>query len=245
MRTLTANDAIRIWEKGHREPPAQRVLSLLAAACPEEGFDELQRLTLGQCDDRLWEVRKRVFGPEINGFAECSSCGERLEFTLNTDDFRVSNPSSPAGSEFALESEGYTIRFRLIDLEDLAVTASAGSVDLVRERLIERCILEVRRGAEQITAAELPQKVIAELGRRFAEIDSGSEVLVSLTCPACESSHELPLDISSFFYTELSVQAQRLLREVHVLAGAYGWRESDILELSPRRRQFYLEMLQQ
>ena len=244
MRTLTANDAIRIWEKGHREPPAQRVLSLLAAACPEAGSDELRRLTLGQCDDRLWEVRKRIFGSEINGFSECQACGERLEFTLDTNDFRASNPSSPADSEFALESEGYTIRFRLLELEDLAVAASAGNVDLVRERLIERCILEVRRGEEQTTVAELPENVIAELGGRLAEFDSGSEVLVSLTCPACESSHELPLDISSFFYMELSVQAQRLLREVHILASAYGWRESDILELNPRRRQFYLEMLQ-
>ena len=35
----------------------------------------------------------------------------------------------------------------------------------------------------------------------------------------------------------------RLLRQVHTLAMAYGWREIDILSMSALRRQVYLEML--
>ena len=42
---------------------------------------------------------------------------------------------------------------------------------------------------------------------------------------------------------ELATQAKRLLREVHFLARAYGWREADILAMSARRRQAYLEMV--
>jgi hypothetical protein len=34
-----------------------------------------------------------------------------------------------------------------------------------------------------------------------------------------------------------------VLREVHILASAYGWREDDILAMSPARRRIYLEML--
>jgi hypothetical protein len=33
------------------------------------------------------------------------------------------------------------------------------------------------------------------------------------------------------------------LREVHTLAWAYGWREADILAMSPARRQFYIELV--
>jgi len=33
------------------------------------------------------------------------------------------------------------------------------------------------------------------------------------------------------------------LSDVHTLARAYGWRERDILTLSPTRRQFYLNMV--
>ena len=50
-------------------------------------------------------------------------------------------------------------------------------------------------------------------------------------------------DVVSFFWSEICVQAKRLLREVHTLARAYGWREVDILGMSTARRQFYLEMV--
>jgi hypothetical protein len=244
MRTLTSNDAIRIWEKGHHQQPGQRVLSLLSAACPEQNSVELRRLTIGQCDDRLREARKRVLGSEVNGFSECAACGEYLEFILDTDHFRAPSPSSETASEFVLDSDGYTIRFRLLNLEDLDIAASSKAVDAVRGQLVERCVLEASYGKERVPAAELPENITAELGRRLAELDSGSDISIELTCPACGIRHQLSFDISSFFYTEISVQAQRRLREVHILASAYGWRESEILELSARRRQFYLEMLE-
>ena len=51
------------------------------------------------------------------------------------------------------------------------------------------------------------------------------------------------MDIGEFFWRELTVQAKRLLREVHLLARGYGWREADVLALHPRRRQAYLDLL--
>ena len=52
-----------------------------------------------------------------------------------------------------------------------------------------------------------------------------------------------PPDIASFFWSEIHSWAQRALREVATLARAYGWREADILSMSARRRQAYLEMI--
>ena len=37
--------------------------------------------------------------------------------------------------------------------------------------------------------------------------------------------------------------AGRMLLDIHALARAYGWSESDILALPPRRRQAYLELV--
>ncbi len=51
-------------------------------------------------------------------------------------------------------------------------------------------------------------------------------------------------DIVSFLWNELNAWAIRTLREVHILASAYGWSETDILAMSPWRRQFYLEVLE-
>ena len=50
-------------------------------------------------------------------------------------------------------------------------------------------------------------------------------------------------DILSFFWGEIQICARRLLREVHALASAYGWTESEILSLSTTRRHAYLEMV--
>jgi hypothetical protein len=50
-------------------------------------------------------------------------------------------------------------------------------------------------------------------------------------------------DIASYFWDEINAWANRILREVHILASRYGWSERDILALSPWRRQFYLDMV--
>ena len=50
------------------------------------------------------------------------------------------------------------------------------------------------------------------------------------------------LDIGSFVWHELTAWAQRAMDDVHVLARAYGWSESEVLALSAWRRQRYVEL---
>lgn len=241
MRALTANDAIGIWEKGQSLRPVERSVAVLSAAFPESSRVDLGRLTLGQCNSRLWKMRNRIFGAEVKGFSECANCGERLEFHLDAEGLEAAE--SP-GAEYALESDDYTIRFRLLTLEDLDAVASRADFETARAGLLERCVLEASCRGARVTATDLPPAVIEELGSQLAELDSGSDLLIDLSCPACESSYQLSFDIAAFFYTEISAQAQRLLREVHVLANAYGWQERDILGMNARRRQFYLQMVE-
>ena len=70
-----------------------------------------------------------------------------------------------------------------------------------------------------------------------------AEVQLTLNCPACEHSWSVLFDITTFVWAEISSLARRLLREVHILATAYGWHEADILAMSAIRRQFYLELV--
>ena len=78
---------------------------------------------------------------------------------------------------------------------------------------------------------------------QMAEVDPQANLQLDLSCPACGHRWQVLFDIGSFFWSELNAWAQRLLAEVHVLASAYGWREADILNLSPSRRQFYLGLI--
>ena len=78
---------------------------------------------------------------------------------------------------------------------------------------------------------------------RIAEADPQADVEVALNCPCCQHTWQTDFDIVSYLWAELHAWATRLFREVHLLASAYGWSESDILNMSARRRRHYLEML--
>jgi hypothetical protein len=69
-----------------------------------------------------------------------------------------------------------------------------------------------------------------------------THVAVDLTCPSCQEPWEVTLDIVTYLWDEIAAEARRLIYEVDVLARAYGWREADVLAMTPQRRQAYLEL---
>ena len=77
----------------------------------------------------------------------------------------------------------------------------------------------------------------------LAKADPQADVLINLHCAACQHPWQVALEIECFLWAKLNALAKRLLREVHVLAQTYGWRETDILAMSAVRRQIYLEMI--
>ena len=80
---------------------------------------------------------------------------------------------------------------------------------------------------------DLPDEVLAALADEMSARDPQAEVLLDLTCPTCGASWQTVFDIAAYFWAELAAEAKRLLREVDALARVYGWREADILALSP------------
>jgi hypothetical protein len=243
MRALSPDDVIRVWEVGDRQSPAERALTMLAAACPSKSGEELRRLSLGRRNAQLLEMRRRLFGSELSAFSQCPGCSEPLEFGVPFDAVGDAEALPAADSVFILEAAGYAVRFRLLDTTDLEAAAAATDVDEARRVLVERCVLDARHGEAVVAAAELPAPILEQLAARLAECDPQAETLIHLACPTCECIWQAPLDVASFCYTEITALARRLLREVHALARAYAWRESDILAMSAQRRHFYLEQL--
>lgn len=77
----------------------------------------------------------------------------------------------------------------------------------------------------------------------MARADPQADVRLAIACPSCGHQWQGIFDIVTFFWSEIESWASRILHEVHLLALAYGWHEREILALSPRRRQFYLDMV--
>lgn len=241
MRALTAPELLRAWEEGRARPLPDRALLLLSFACPDETRESLLALPVGRRDGRLLRLREWTFGPLFTSLARCPACGERLELSFSVDDVDAAAEPVPAGAELAVAEDGWEVTFRLPTGGDLEALGAGGGD--ARERLLERCLLGARKNGRSRPVDRLPARMLDSVVRRMAEADPQADVHTRLGCPACAHAWDATFDIVSFFWAEIEAWAYRTLRDVHVLAGAYGWREADILALSPARRQLYLEMV--
>jgi len=242
MRTLSAPELLDVWERGNVQSSVNRALSLLSAACPEASADSLTKLSICERDARLLTLRDWTFGSQLIGIATCPDCRERLELTFDVADIQVTSESGPTG-ELTIDVAGYNVRFRLPNSLDIDAIADHKDVDVAREELLESCLLSVHHNGEEISPDHLPASLVEAIVERMAEADHQADVELALSCPSCRHQWHATFDIVSFFWSEINAWAYRILREVHTLARAYGWREADILAMSLGRRQFYLKMV--
>jgi len=248
MRALSASELLTVWERGSGQTPVERALALLSAACAGPSPEALARLSLGRRDALLLDLREQTFGPTMASLANCPACGERLEMTFDAADLRAQpggaeGPTGGAtGEPLTLRVGDYEVSFRLPDSFDLAAAAGRSGEAEAAALILERCLVDARRGDERLTASQLPSDVGEAVARRMAEADPQAEVLLNLACPACGAGWLEPFDIESYFWGEVDAWAQRVLLEVHALASRYGWSEADILNMSAWRRRFYLNL---
>jgi hypothetical protein len=240
MRALSVPELLRIWESGLAQGPVERGLLLLGAAHPDMPRESLALLTIGQRDAGLLTLREWTFGSRVDSVVVCPECGQRLELTFEISDVRVTACETVA--EVAVTVAGYDLRLRPPNSLDVAAIAAEPILEVKRRMLFERCVVAISEAGYAATAAALPDDAVEVAARRLADTDPQADVQLNVACPCGKRWHSA-FDIVSFFWAEIEAWACRILREVHVLASAYGWREADILALSPARRQFYLAMV--
>jgi hypothetical protein len=258
MRPLSAPELLTVWERGLAALPFERALTILSVASPESSLAALARLSIGRRDANLLQLREWAFGSELAILAACPSCRQTLELTIPVSALRVSlvptmdptmYPTEALTAESASDLEGslmlkdYEVRYRSPNTEDIRGCAglefAAG-----RRKLLACCVTDARCQGSSVSAEDLPDDVARKVVEQIAAIDPQADTRLDLTCPECHQRWKEVFDIVSFFWAEIDAWARRVLRDVNVLARAYGWRESDILTLSPVRRQIYLSMVQ-
>ena len=248
MRALSTAALLDVWERGLGQTLCQRALMLLAAASPEAAPEQLARLTVGVRDARLLTLRELTFGSSVTGVAHCSVCSTRLELTFSAEQARVTSHAAEdadiSGSEpLSLKRGGCEIHFRLPDSVDLAAIAQLRNIAGARDVLLRRCITGAWSDGVETSIDQVPSELLESAVERMAQADPQADVQVTFSCPTCGQRREVAFDIASFLWSELEICARRVLRDVHALASTYGWRETDILAMSSRRRQLYLELI--
>ena len=224
------------WEQGMGQPQALQAVALLQWARPDAERVTLERLTIGQRNAELLALREQLFGPELTALAACPNCGETLDLSFRTADIRTAPPPAAVdGVGAEILHDGRRVRFRLPDTADLLAVGQVADAAVFRRAMLARCV--------DTPLDTLPEALLDKIVARMAEVDPAADVRLNLTCPACAHAWQAPFDIVSFLWRELDDWAGRTLREVHLLASAYGWREADILGLSAQRRQHYLDMI--
>lgn len=232
-RSLTSADLLDAWDRCAGLPLSKRGV-LLAAHAAGETYENVETLSLGTRDRFLMSVRERLFGTAVTARVDCPRCGEGVQSTFSSSDV-VDSGQGRGVVEYEIEAAGCVVKFRLPNSADLAVVDGLRDSSAVREILLRRCIVSAPADA----GAEVFDAVVKAMGEAEPEAD----IELALECPGCGHHWFAAFDILAFFWSELTAWARRVLREVHVLASAYGWSEGEVLSLSPLRRQMYMEMV--
>jgi hypothetical protein len=266
---VTQIELLDLLDRGEALAPPERALLLARAAQAAgaggeppgggSGRVDVATLPLGTRDRMILELRSRLFGDVAEASDVCPYCGAVAVFQLSVAALTGPAPGSPPGDEDAdggddpraggeparveLRSGDLFVRCRLPTTADLLAAGRGAGPQEARQRLLEATVVEARQGSVVVAARALPSAMVEEIGRRLAEADPLAEIELATSCDTCGRSWQTALDVGPFVWQELRDWARRLQWEVHVLAGAYGWREQDVLAVPARRRQTYLELV--
>jgi hypothetical protein len=232
---------LKAWECGAIAAPLDRAPSLLHSlgAVPQGMLTG--ELTVGQCDARLFELRRALFGEVAEVVATCPTCQTEVDLKLMLGQLqpRVREGHVPP---LTLHADGYTLRCRTPRNDDLRSLANCGG-DVTLHDLLERCVLEARSpDGAAVAPHHLPDTTVKSIAEALSESDPGARTVLRVHCP-CGSEWTDELDIRMVLWTDLTEWVGRTLTEVHQLARAYGWSEAEILAMNGWRRRWYLEAL--
>lgn len=247
MRALSSLELLQAWEQGLGLSGVDRALILLGAAGGDSPEEDPAQYSVGERDARLLTLREWTFGAELSAVTHCPKCADALELNFRVDDLRAGGTArtpASASAPLTLEDGDYCMKFRLPNSHDLRALQSVSDVaGKAEEQILQRCLLVATCRGKSIGVEQLPETAVAAVSERMTEADPQADVEVAVECFQCHHQWDEHFDIDSFFWTEIHAWASRMLNEVHQLASAYGWSETEILGLSSLRRNLYLNLI--
>jgi len=232
MHILTQADLLVLWEIGRLLLPLEQGILALETAFPDERKN-VADWPIGQRNRALVQLHCASFGQRLRGWTACRECAEKLEFEI---DGQALLERVPATHEQFVVVHGQ--RYRLPTSRDLAAVIHEPDPMTGARRLMDQCST-----VDKLPTNSWTEEDVDTVGQSMAAADPLAEILLSFDCPSCGAYFEEILDFPSFVWAEIDARVSRLLFEVHTLALAYGWSQSEILSMSTARRQFYLKIL--
>ncbi|MCL2626471.1 MAG: hypothetical protein FWD46_06625 [Cystobacterineae bacterium] len=192
--------------------------------------------------DRQWLMLNLAHILQEGGFwlkGYCDGCEQ--SFDLYIDPRQL--PVKVAGEGFPfteLTLGKHRLLLRLPNGIDQECIAGLDTEEAVAH-LLSACLLSVND-------ASVPEGYVDTLDSdAFKKIEEALDkvspyvgTVLATSCPECKRPQQIEINP----YLLSAAKQEALLQEVHMLASAYHWSESEILSLSRDRRRFYLKLIE-
>lgn len=243
MRQLTSADILRVWEFGQGKSLVEQAIIALAPAFPKFSRTQLYQLPIGNRDLRLLSLRRALAGERLSGKSMCPECDAELQFALDISQLTMGDYRHQRPEVYRETFDDYTITFRPLNSRDQLAVSQIYNVDDAAQVMRRSCIVKASHAHNEVPVEALSETLLDAVGERVIELDPQVETRFSLTCAVCDTKFSAVFEAVEFVWCEIVALAANTLEEVVLLARAFGWSERDILQMTPRRRQRYLDMV--
>jgi hypothetical protein len=229
-----AVDLVRLWPAARGRTPTARVRELLVAL----HGDQVRHDPLGVHHQRALALHRTVVARAIEALVGCANCGTDNEFTVPVAQI-CALPAPPPDAAVRLAVEGGEARFRLPTVTDLDAVAGSPSAAGARALAARTCL---DADPPELAAGEVADADLARLAQAWEALDPAGSVQVDLACAGCGAAVAADVAVAEFVARDLDRAVEGLLRDVDVIARAYGWSEDAILGLPAERRRRYVDL---
>jgi hypothetical protein len=234
---------LQLWDVAESLAPALKSREILRSCLPADAFSRILQAPLGHANVLLLRIRQKRFGSRFHILDRCQHCAETIEFSITAESLLEGLRPPPAEDRRELPFEAWTLQLRPLCLLDLIELLPDASPEANGRRLMARTVTGCSLDHQVAAIRDLPEPAWETIARCQHEWDPAAEILFRLSCPACRHIWESSLDPGSYLWLELAAQARTLQAQIHTIASTYGWRESEILALSPERRAAYVALI--
>ena len=241
MRPLNSSELLDIWERSTDRPLFEKALILLNMACSDGEPEDPALLSIGNRDALLLQLREWMFGPQLLNVTRCPQCSEIIEWVTDISDLRFPASGKISTASYSLQVDTFNIQFRLPNSYDLFRVFSDSDYQSNPKKLLTDCIIEVLQDTN--SSVDLPAEVLDRLDQQMSLEDAQAEINMALSCPGCSHKWESKFDIVNYLWMEIDSWARHILKDVATLAATFSWSETQILSMSPQRRQLYLDII--
>lgn len=225
VRVMDGHDEMALEEAQARGATPLAMGSALVERCARLAGAPLTAgaLALGDREVMLRALHAETIAPRFEAMAACG-CGGTIVFDLDLR--KLASPVPEPGPTHHLRLGGRLLTVRVPSAADLAAALENDAPELALAR-----------------ACAGMDEASAKLSQSLARLDPNAECELHLECPDCRGASAVYLDALSLLRHALA-RSGSIFGQVDRIARAYGWSETDILDLPRPRRLHYLALTQ-